>query len=202
MIIYEAYNLQTKKRYIGLSILSLEQRKKRHYINALKHNHNTYFYNAIRKYGVNNFKWQILGECSSKEELNKAEKECIAFFESNNPIYGYNMTSGGDGFSGICTDEHKRKISSSLKGIKRSKETKEKMSKSKIGIKHSQETKIKISKIQKGKISTFKGHKHTLESKIKISEKKKGKIPSIITREKLRAAALKQWARKKTNEVK
>lgn len=42
----------------------------------------------------------ILGYCNSKTELDLAEKECIEFFNSQNPIYGYNIASGGQGHIG------------------------------------------------------------------------------------------------------
>jgi len=57
----------------------------------------------------------ILGVCTSKFKLNECEKYCIAFFNSNNKLYGYNLSSGGDGgAAGIkrkFSDEHRKKLS-------------------------------------------------------------------------------------------
>ena len=50
---------------------------------------------AIKKYGKENFKREILCFCSSQEELDKKEKEYIAFFDAvNNPNF-YNLSAGG-----------------------------------------------------------------------------------------------------------
>lgn len=59
----------------------------------------------------------ILGYCNSQKELNKAEKICINHFHSNNPIYGYNLTEGGNTSSGYKhTNESKEKMSKNRKG--------------------------------------------------------------------------------------
>ena len=55
------------------------------------------FYRAIQKYGWNNFKHEILEEGLNYIEANKAEMYYINLFQSNNPMFGYNITSGGDG---------------------------------------------------------------------------------------------------------
>jgi hypothetical protein len=95
--IYKFTNIINNKSYIGRSV-NIENRKLQH--NSASHNintkeYNTYFHKAIRKYGIENFKFQILEECSCAE-LDKREQYWISFYQSNNPIYGYNMTSGGD----------------------------------------------------------------------------------------------------------
>lgn len=95
MIIYKATNLINKKVYIGKAkdfLVRVKRHKKDSYSNKLK---KTLYY-AIKKYGWSNFKWEIIGECSI-EESNDCEIECIWLYQSNNPIYGYNKTLGGDG---------------------------------------------------------------------------------------------------------
>ena len=62
---------------------------------------------------------RILGVCNTKNELDKAEKICIEFFNVRNPIYGYNISIGGqDGFFTGCTHlaQSKRKISLAVSG--------------------------------------------------------------------------------------
>lgn len=71
-----------------------------------------YIRRAIRKYGKNWFKKTVIGECYSKEELNKAEIESIKFFNSIVPN-GYNISPGG--FSNrrnIKLTEERKKLSS------------------------------------------------------------------------------------------
>jgi len=47
---------------------------------------------AIEKYGVENFKKEILAECSSSEDMYAKEKELVVLCENS-----YNMKHGGDG---------------------------------------------------------------------------------------------------------
>ena len=57
-----------------------------------------HFYNAIKKYGWDNFDHKILYEGLSLEEANRLEKQTINQFDSRNPEKGYNIRIGGDGF--------------------------------------------------------------------------------------------------------
>lgn len=52
------------------------------------------FYNAIQKYGWENFSHAILEKCS-EEDADDREKFWISFFNSTNPEFGYNNLKGG-----------------------------------------------------------------------------------------------------------
>jgi len=178
-LIYKATNIQNKKVYIGQTVKSLKRRKQRHYNNAL-HSDKLIFYRAIRKYGHHNFKWEILGYCETKQELNEAEIECIAFFQSVDTKYGYNMAKGGK--KGIdWTGKH------------HSKESCEKISKSKIG---------KVS----GENNPFYGKQHTKEFKEKQRKNRKGKKRLLISRQKQGESQKKEknafWGKKHSEESK
>ena len=120
-VIYKATNIQNHKVYIGLTTKYFESYKNDHLRDARNNKdvERKYFYNAIRKYGEHNFKWEILGECYSQEELNEAEIECIVFFRSYgmnikkfDHIYGYNMTTGGKGVKrGTLSEKECQEIS-------------------------------------------------------------------------------------------
>lgn len=73
------------------------------------------FWNAIQKYGWNNFDHDIVFEDFTLDEANEAETIMIQWFDSMNPDYGYNLTGGGDA-QYLMSDEVKEKISKSLKG--------------------------------------------------------------------------------------
>ena len=49
---------------------------------------------AIKKYGVNNIKWEIIKECSSIEEMNQSEIFYIKQYNSIDHNFGYNMVCG------------------------------------------------------------------------------------------------------------
>ena len=53
------------------------------------------FYNAIQKYGWDNFTHKVLYDNLTKEEACEKEKELIKEYDSINPLYGYNLEKGG-----------------------------------------------------------------------------------------------------------
>lgn len=60
--------------------------------------------NAIRKYGEGTFQISILAVTSSGKELNNLERLWIILLNSRDQNVGYNMTAGGDGWSGLCSE--------------------------------------------------------------------------------------------------
>jgi len=78
----------------------------------------THFHRAIRAYGETAFEVCLLsGFVASKQDLNAQERYFIGKYQSNNPIFGYNITGGGDGHDGFVPSmEHKLSISFKLKG--------------------------------------------------------------------------------------
>ena len=122
--IYCITNKINQKKYIGQS-KNIERRWKE----ELKGGCNECLFNDFKKYGLENFSFEVLEECC-KEELDKKEREYIKKY--NTTENGYNILSGGVGWKypqKVCN-----KISNSLKeyyknnGI--SEETKEKWKKS------------------------------------------------------------------------
>lgn len=116
-IIYCATNKINNKKYIGQTIRSLSRRKTIH-IYESKHGSKYYFHQAIKKYGKDNFIWDILLECSSKEELNEKEEFFIKKYNTMNN--GYNLTRGGQN-GGTRKGKHnskeqKQKLSKLYKG--------------------------------------------------------------------------------------
>jgi len=49
----------------------------------------------MRKYGIDNFSFEVIEECSL-EELNDKEKYWIKYYDSHNSSNGYNLTDGGN----------------------------------------------------------------------------------------------------------
>jgi group I intron endonuclease len=86
-IIYKAVNNINGKVYIGQTVHTLELRIKKH----VRSGH--CLYNAIKKYGIDNFTWKIIEHCDSKEELDEMEFHYIKQYNSLSPN-GYNLVSG------------------------------------------------------------------------------------------------------------
>ena len=89
--IYKVTNKENEKFYIGRTRYKcLYMRKATHKWYA-KQGSNLPFPNALRKYGVNGFNWEILEEC----EDDKAGEREIYWIDKLKPQY--NATLGGDG---------------------------------------------------------------------------------------------------------
>jgi len=144
--IYLIENIQNNKKYVGYTTAEYIKYVQDHFINAInnrdlkKDKKGKYLYNAIRKYGVHNFKWRILGYCYSQTELCESEKEAIYFYRSfgsdgitRDSIYGYNCTPGGDGGNTGTSQRNKGKTYGEIYGDEKAKELKMKLSKSHIG---------------------------------------------------------------------
>lgn len=99
MIIYKATNKLNQKVYIGLTSLTLAARMTAHYWQARSSSKNYHFYNAIRKYGWEVFKWEVIDRAENYENLIQLEIEYIKKYDSFNN--GYNSTLGGEGTKGI-----------------------------------------------------------------------------------------------------
>lgn len=63
------------------------------------------FYNAIKKYGWDNFSHDILCDGLTAEEANEKEIEYIALYDSTNKTKGYNLRNGGDGFDSAASKD-------------------------------------------------------------------------------------------------
>lgn len=161
MIIYKITNKINGKVYIGQTIQTLNSRKNEHK-KMVRKKTNLPLYNAINKYGEENFSIIQIDEADSSEELNVKEQYYIKHYNSMSPN-GYNLTSGGAGtFNYKHTKEDKARMSQLKKGMFKGKdnpfygkyhteEQKAKWCRERKGKKLSEEHKLKISKTRKRK---------------------------------------------------
>jgi group I intron endonuclease len=96
--IYRIVNKVNGKSYVGQSV-NIEKRLKTHFWAAFKEHlpsYNYHIYQAIRKYGKENFETEILETIPNIdiEKLNELEIKYIKQFNSYEK--GYNMNTGGD----------------------------------------------------------------------------------------------------------
>lgn len=111
-VIYKWTNKINGKSYIGQTI-DEEGRKKDH----IRGRYKCYFHDAIKKYGVENFNYEVL-ERIEESKLSEREIYWIEYYDTYNN--GYNLTKGGEGtrgFSHRFTEEQKKKLSESHKGL-------------------------------------------------------------------------------------
>lgn len=96
-IIYKITNTQNGKNYIGKTSRNLRVRWYEHKQEARLGNSNIPLYNAMNKYGMDNFKICVLEDNIPTEQLNEREKYYISLYQSRSHEKGYNVTIGGDG---------------------------------------------------------------------------------------------------------
>jgi hypothetical protein len=96
--IYSHTHIDSQRRYIGLTKLTIMKRWNQHLINARSKRGKgcAHFWNAIRKYGKNAFSHEILEICNTLESANVAEIKWIDFYDTFNPEKGFNLVKGGN----------------------------------------------------------------------------------------------------------
>lgn len=200
--IYIATNKANGKQYVGLT--KHFKRRLREHLRAERDNA---FHGAIRKYGVNGFVFSEICSAFDFEAACDLERMFIKQHGTMVPT-GYNLTSGGEGVSGVFTSEEtKEKISQANSGRKHSEEHKEKNRKAQLGHKVSEETKEKIRQAQLGlKHSEERreknrqinlGRKHSEETKKKMSQAHLGRKHSEESKEKMRGRKLSEEHKEK-----
>lgn len=104
---YKVYKhtFPNNKVYIGIT----KQKPIKRWKNGTGYKNNEYITNAIKKYGWQNIKHEILFSNLEKEEAEKKEIELISFFSSADRKYGYNIQLGGNANKGI-TEETRKKM--------------------------------------------------------------------------------------------
>jgi group I intron endonuclease len=145
--------LPSGKKYYGFTV-DLEDRKRTHKCHANAGTKNK-FYNAIRKYGWDSIKWEIIEEhkAESKRDLKNilSEREIFWISESNSYKNGYNMTIGGDGALGLSWSKSSRdKLSKTQEGRTLSENHKKNIGLGRLDHEVSEETKNKIGLKNKG----------------------------------------------------
>lgn len=180
------------KIYIGITYQKPEKR----WLSGYRYR-GTFVGNAIKKYGWENVKHEILYENLTKEQAEQKEIELIAQYKSNNMKFGYNISNGGN-HRGKVAEETKQKISQKNRNHKVSEEARRKISqKSKAMWANPEFRKNHLGKTIgiKGKPSWNKGIPQSEEARQKNREKhlgrsaywNKGKPMPLELKEKLRA---------------
>lgn len=147
------------KMYVGIT----GQQPERRWNNGDGYINNQYFTHAIKKYGWDNIKHEVLLTELTQDEAEFAEKLFIEYWNLTSRLHGYNLESGGHG-GAQHSDETKHKISIATSG----------KNNPMYGKHHTNKTKRMISTSRKGKCcgesNPMYGKRHTDEAKRKMSE--------------------------------
>ena len=159
--IYLIKNTINDKVYIGQA-QDIESRWKEHRRKyTLPKNENIILYKAFKKYGIENFTFEVIEECAI-EELNERETFYIEFYNAyafQDNSSGYNMTKEGGSCRGCVHTEKQNKRHSKImkgrtpinKGVPMSEEQKRRISEANKNKTRSEEFKVKVSEVNKGK---------------------------------------------------
>lgn len=98
------------KKYIGMT----QKKPKERWRNG-KGYYTQYFGKAIKKYGWDNIKHEIIAEGLTEEQAEVKEKELILFYKTNDVKFGYNIESGGK--HNTCSEETRKKMSEGQKAL-------------------------------------------------------------------------------------
>lgn len=157
--VYCHTNKVNGKKYIGIT----SQKPATRWNNGEGYKRCPRFYNAIKHYGWDMFRHDILYTGLTKEAAERLEIELIAKYQTQNPKFGYNLASGGLVNSGWSqSEEAKKNLSEIHTGKPRTAETKEKISKT---IKKKWENK----KFSQNMSNAMKRHWENDECRMKIS---------------------------------
>jgi len=110
--IYTITNQLNGKTYVGFTSNKPNRRWKDHKKPHTLETSQQYIHRAMRKYGVENFKFQPIYQ-STDQQYTLKNMEPHFIFERNSHVskHGYNLTNGGDGTIGRrCSEETRRKI--------------------------------------------------------------------------------------------
>ena len=159
------------KKYIGITGAKPSRRwnNGRGYVGCIK------FENAIKRYGWDAFRHDILFCGLTKQEAEQLEIQMIAKYRTQEDDFGYNIASGGRTYSGWnMSDDARERISVALTGNQHWK-----------GKHHSDETKALLSELRSGELNVMYGKKHTEEAIEKIRVAMSGRTLSSETRRKI-----------------
>lgn len=158
ILIYRYTNLLNGKVYVGKTAYTLAHRGGSH-LSEARLGCRRPFHAALRKYGIENFRIEVIDKANDPELAAFKETFHIALNGSKVP-HGYNVTDGGEGAVGrVFTDEHKARLSQAGLGRTWSAERKAAWSAQQSGKKRkpcAAATKTKIAK-------SLKNRRHSLE---------------------------------------
>lgn len=133
------------KIYIGITQQDINKRWKNGY--GYK---NSYFGNAVKKYGWDNISHHVIISGVNKEFAMEMEKYFINLYQTTDKNIGYNQTTGGE--IPQITEDVKKKISDGNKKFwKEHPEVVKRIAEKRKGIQFSEEHKRKLSEAKKGK---------------------------------------------------
>jgi group I intron endonuclease len=165
------------KMYVGITSQNVNGR----WQNGKGYSHNQHFSNAIKKYGWDNFKHEILLDGLTSEQATWAEMFFIEYWDLTDNTKGYNKTTGGI-MNYDVSEETKKKRSAIMRGRHVGGGVKGVLAGDKnpnYGKHLSDETKRKMSEAKRGEKAYWYGKHLSEKTKYKISVTKGKPVAQI-----------------------
>lgn len=159
--VYCHTNKTNDKKYFGIT----QQKCKKRWQGGNGYRKNDHFYSAIKKYGWNGFKHEIIMHGLSKEEACNLEQYLIAIHDTTNQEKGYNISVGGEygSLGHKLSEEQIEKMRQTTKELWNNAEYRKKNIEAHKNYVFTEEHRAKLAKASKGR-------KFTEEQREKISE--------------------------------
>jgi group I intron endonuclease len=146
-------------------------------------------YNALKFYGVENVKFEVLLETNDDDNAKRSEMYVIDVWNLQEDKYGYNISPGGDGSVGVIpSQESRNKMRAAKLGRKLSKESIEKRQNTRkernipppaLGMKQTEDSKEKISNALKEHLKSNPRSPMSQEIRDKISKSQKERLRGV-----------------------
>lgn len=93
MFIYKFTHLESGRSYIGQTVQEPNHRRLEHIAGSKRNPKSYHFHNALKKYGINAFSFEVIANASSLGELNFLEEKFVNQFDSIKN--GFNIRNAG-----------------------------------------------------------------------------------------------------------
>lgn len=111
MHIYKFTHTVSGRSYIGQTVQDPNRRRLEHISGSRYTNKEYHFHNALRKYGIDAFTFEVIAEATSITELNLLEEKYVDEYDSINN--GFNIRQAGG--NKLHSEESKKRMSESQK---------------------------------------------------------------------------------------
>jgi group I intron endonuclease len=188
--VYAATHIDSGRMYVGKSV-RVERRWWEH-LNSAETGAEGKFHRALKKYGADAFRFEMLEHVADETEMLAAERYWIEWYDT--VATGFNLTPGGDFDGSMLSPESREKIAAKLRGRKRPADVVARVASANRGRVQSPEERAMRSARQIGRKQGPRGPLSD-EHKAKLRAAFAGRVFSAEHKAKLSAAA-KKWRAK------
>ena len=111
MYVYKFTHIESGRSYIGQTIQDPNRRRLEHIADSRYTTKEYHFHNALRKYGINSFTFEVIANAANLDELNLLEEHYVDHYDSINNGFNIRQAGGNKRHS----EESKKRMSEAQK---------------------------------------------------------------------------------------